>query len=118
MTVERRRLKENIVILFIVGGLALNYPLLALANHLLLPLGIPLLYFYIFVVWLFIIALMYTPIAANSATLIRSIPGPDRSRHAQSGNEDCPGRWCVVYDRKPDWQTALVPVRFLKKVDA
>ena len=40
MTVERRRLKENIVILFIVGGLALNYPLLALANHLLLPLGI------------------------------------------------------------------------------
>ena len=58
MTVERRRLKENIVILFIVGGLALNYPLLALANHLLLPLGIPLLYFYIFVIWLVIIALM------------------------------------------------------------
>ncbi len=56
--IAERQLKEYIVILFIGGGLALNYPLLALVNRLLLPLGIPLLYFYIFLVWLLIIVVM------------------------------------------------------------
>ncbi len=56
--IAERQLKEYIVILFIGGALALNYPLLALFNQLLLPLGIPLLYFYIFLVWLLIIVVM------------------------------------------------------------
>ena len=51
------RVRENIVVLFIAGVLALNYPLLSSANRLLLPLGIPLLYLYIFLVWLAIIVL-------------------------------------------------------------
>ncbi len=56
--IAERQLKEYIVILFIGGALALNYPLLALFNRLLLPLGVPLLYFYIFLVWLLIIVVM------------------------------------------------------------
>jgi len=51
------RVRENIVVLFIAGVLALNYPLLSSANRLLLPLGVPLLYLYIFLVWLAIILL-------------------------------------------------------------
>jgi hypothetical protein len=54
----KHRVRENIVVLFIAGVLALNYPLLSSADRLLLPLGIPLLYLYIFLVWLAIIVLM------------------------------------------------------------
>jgi len=44
--------------LFLVGVLFFNYPLLSLFNHNLSILGIPLLYFYIFSVWIFLIAMM------------------------------------------------------------
>ena len=54
----KHRVRENIVVLFIAGVLALNYPLFFSADRLLLPLGIPLLYLYIFLVWLAIIVLM------------------------------------------------------------
>lgn len=54
MPIERERL-ETIVVLFVAGTLALNYPLLAIFNRLLLPFGIPLLYLYLFLVWLAII---------------------------------------------------------------
>jgi hypothetical protein len=57
MMSEQQR-KECLVVLFVVGALALTYPLLSLVDWLLLPLGIPMLYLYIFVVWLVIIALM------------------------------------------------------------
>lgn len=57
MASEHRR-KENMIILFVVGGLALNYPLLSIFDRLLLSLGIPLLYLYVFLVWLIIILLM------------------------------------------------------------
>jgi hypothetical protein len=54
----KRRDKEYIYILFIVGLTTLNYPLLSIFNHPVLPLGIPLLYLYIFLVWLAIIVLL------------------------------------------------------------
>jgi len=57
MVSEHKR-KEYIIILFVAGVLALNYPLLSVFDQKLLPLGIPLLYLYIFIVWLTIIALM------------------------------------------------------------
>jgi hypothetical protein len=52
-----RRSRENMVILFVVGLLALNYPLLSLFDRMKLVLGIPLLFLYVFVMWLVIIAL-------------------------------------------------------------
>jgi hypothetical protein len=52
-----RQSREQIIILFVVGALALNYPILALFDHRVLPLGIPLLYLYLFVLWLTVIVL-------------------------------------------------------------
>jgi hypothetical protein len=57
MVSEQKR-KEYLIILFVAGVLALNYPLLSVLDRMLLPLGIPLLYFYIFAIWLIIIAVM------------------------------------------------------------
>ena len=54
----RQQSKEYIVILFVVAALALNYPFLDLFDRLLLPLGIPLLYFYLYLVWFVIILLL------------------------------------------------------------
>ena len=50
-----RRLRENTVILFVVGFLALNYPLLSIFDAATLVLGVPLLYVYLFLVWLALI---------------------------------------------------------------
>lgn len=54
---ERRR-RERLVALAMLGMLALNYPLVALFNHATLVAGIPLLYLYLFLSWLAIIALV------------------------------------------------------------
>jgi len=56
--ISERRGKEFLVILSIVSFLMLNYPLLSIFDRLLLLWGIPLLYFYIFLVWLLIIIAM------------------------------------------------------------
>ena len=47
--------REHTIVLFAAGVLALNYPLLAIADRVLLLLGIPLLYLFIFLVWLVMI---------------------------------------------------------------
>lgn len=57
MASEHRR-RESMTILFVVATLALNYPLLSIFDHLLLLLGIPMLYLYIFLVWLIVIVVM------------------------------------------------------------
>lgn len=54
----KRQCREYIVILFIIGVLTLNYPLLSLVDRPLLLLNLPLLYFYIFFVWLLLIIIM------------------------------------------------------------
>lgn len=50
--------RERAIVLFTASVLALNYPLLSLADRVLLFLGIPLLYLYIFLVWLAMIIIM------------------------------------------------------------
>jgi hypothetical protein len=62
-TLPERRRRERLVALAVLGALALNYPLVALFSHVKLPFGIPLLYLYLFVVWLAIIALVAVAMA-------------------------------------------------------
>ncbi len=52
---DRRR--ERLVVLALAGVLALNYPLLQLFDEARLVLGIPLLYLYLFCVWVGLIGL-------------------------------------------------------------
>ena len=52
------RLSECLIVLFVGGVLAFNYPVLALFDHLLLPFGAPLLYLYLFLAWLAVIVLL------------------------------------------------------------
>lgn len=49
--------KVYVIVLFVIGILALNYPLLSLYDHVLLLWGVPLLYLYLFLAWLGIIGL-------------------------------------------------------------
>lgn len=62
-TLPERRRRERLVALVVLGALALNYPLVALFSHVKLLLGIPLLYLYLFVVWLALIALIALSVA-------------------------------------------------------
>jgi hypothetical protein len=73
---------EHIIILFVVGVLALNYPLLSLFDQLGLPLNLPLLYLYVFLVWLLLIVAMALIIEG------RGVRGEDRS---PSGYKSQPG---------------------------
>lgn len=54
----KQRDREYIYILFMVGIIALNYPVMSIFDRQVLPLGIPLLYLYIFLIWLAIIVLL------------------------------------------------------------
>jgi hypothetical protein len=47
---------ERLVALFLLGLLLFNYPLLAMFNHPRLVGGIPLLYLYLFLAWIGVIA--------------------------------------------------------------
>ena len=49
------RYRDWAAVLLIAGLLALNYPLLALADRAVTVAGLPLLYFYLFAVWLALI---------------------------------------------------------------
>ena len=50
-----RRKIQRLLVLFVFGVLAINYPLLALFNKTTLWFGIPLLYLYLFVFWVIFI---------------------------------------------------------------
>ncbi|MGW8321187.1 MAG: hypothetical protein ACWGSD_06510 [Thermodesulfobacteriota bacterium] len=52
---ESKRRNERLVALFVAALLALNFPLLSLASVMKQVWGIPVLYFYLFFVWAFII---------------------------------------------------------------
>lgn len=49
---------QRLVAIFLLGSVLFNYPLIALFNKPGEVLGIPLLYFYLFGVWILLIALM------------------------------------------------------------
>lgn len=55
---EMKRQKERLIVLFIAGVFALNYPLLALCNRSAQWLSIPVLYVYLSVFWALFIALL------------------------------------------------------------
>lgn len=81
----KRHCMEHIIILFVVGILGLNYPLLSLFDRLELPLNLPLLYFYVFLVWLLLIVAMAFIIEG------REVRGEDRSQsdyHSRSGHDE------------------------------
>ena len=65
---KAKRQSERLIALFVAGLLALNFPLLSLASLMKRVWGIPLLYFYLFVVWAIIIVV--------SALALRDRPGP------------------------------------------
>ena len=69
----RQQSREYIVILFIVGVLALNYPMLELFNRPGMPFGIPVLYLYLYAAWLVLIILLITVVERSQ------IPEPDQS---------------------------------------
>jgi len=52
---ESKRRNERLVALFVAALLALNFPLLSLASAMKQVWGIPVLYFYLFLAWAFII---------------------------------------------------------------
>jgi hypothetical protein len=54
MTQVRKKI-QRLLVLFIFGVLALNYPLLTLFSKKAMVFGIPLLYFYLFAIWLLFI---------------------------------------------------------------
>jgi len=50
-----RKKNQRLLVLFILGSLAINYPLLTLFSKKIFVFGIPLLYFYLFAFWLIFI---------------------------------------------------------------
>lgn len=69
----RQQSKEYIVILFVAGVLALNYPFLDLFDQSWLLFGIPLLYLYLYLVWLVLIVLLIVVVSHSE------IGEPERS---------------------------------------
>lgn len=58
---RRNLVGHRLIALFALGWLLFNYPLLALFNHTLTWLGVPLLYAYLFAAWaVFIVLLAFT----------------------------------------------------------
>lgn len=53
-----KRQNERLVILFLIGLLAMNYPILSLFNKVSLYCSIPLLYLYLFSLWVVFIGLV------------------------------------------------------------
>lgn len=51
-----RSVGEKLILLFVVGALLLNFPVLAVANRAVAVAGIPLLYLYVFGCWVAVIA--------------------------------------------------------------
>lgn len=52
---EVKRQRERLIVLPLVGFIALNYPLLSLFSRVRLLFGVPVLYLYLFAVWLLFI---------------------------------------------------------------
>jgi hypothetical protein len=52
---EAKRQKERLIVLPLAGVIALNYPLLSLFSRVQLLCGVPVLYLYLFAVWLLFI---------------------------------------------------------------
>jgi len=67
---EAKRRNERLIVLPLVGIIALNYPLLSLFSRVKLHFGVPVLYLYLFAVWLAFIFCV-------AVTLEKSTPPPE-----------------------------------------
>jgi len=76
-----RRKIQRLLMLFAFGCLALNYPLLALFSKRVIWYGIPLLYLYLFVLW--IIFIVFIAIVTERKKLPRTSFPPIFSRKSQ-----------------------------------
>ena len=77
---EVKRQNERLVVMLVLGVIALNYPLLSLFSKVQLLFGIPILYLYIFTVWLvFIVCIALILEKSSSSPLLASPPKPKRS---------------------------------------
>ncbi|HJV65751.1 MAG TPA: hypothetical protein VJ550_08460 [Geomonas sp.] len=56
---QRQRLKDTWVICFVLGFIMMNYPFISIFNKSALPFGLPLLYLYLLIGWLFSIVIVY-----------------------------------------------------------
>ncbi|MBL8259194.1 MAG: hypothetical protein JNM60_05245 [Candidatus Competibacteraceae bacterium] len=72
----RQQSKEYIVIAFIVSVMALNYPFLDLFDTAWMPLGIPLLYFYLYLFWFAIIVLLIAVVEHSEVHETDQRPSP------------------------------------------
>ena len=59
MAGRRQRLKDTWVICFVLGLIMMNYPFISIFNKFALPFGLPLLYLYLLIGWLFSIFIVY-----------------------------------------------------------
>ncbi|MCB1777090.1 MAG: hypothetical protein KDI50_06615 [Candidatus Competibacteraceae bacterium] len=89
----RQQSREYITILFICGFLAINYPVLDLFDRSWAPFGIPLLYFYLYLIWLILIVLLIIVVEhseiresldhpKSGATRIKDFSRPEGDNHA------------------------------------
>jgi len=77
---EVKRQNERLVVMLVLGVIALNYPLLSLFSKVQLLFGIPILYLYIFTVWLvFIVCIALILEKSSSPPLMASPPKSERS---------------------------------------
>jgi hypothetical protein len=81
----RQQSKEYIVILFIVGILALNYPMLDLFDRPWMPFGVPLLYLYLYLMWFVLIVLLIVVVQHSE------IGGPDQAKAPSPEGASRPG---------------------------
>lgn len=59
LVIHRLKLKDTWVICFVLGLVMMNYPFISIFNKPFLPFGMPLLYLYLLVGWVFSIFIVY-----------------------------------------------------------
>jgi len=85
----RKQSRESIVILFIGSVLGLNYPFLDLFDRTWLPLGIPLLYLYLYLAWFLMIVLLIAIVSRSEiGEPERSAPPPEHKLQAGGAERD------------------------------
>ncbi len=88
----RQQSREYIVILFVVGVLALNYPMLELFNRPWMPFGVPVLYLYLYLVWLILILLLIVVVEHSQIPESHQSAAPPESASPPESEEAAPAK--------------------------
>jgi hypothetical protein len=86
----RQQSKEYLVILFIIGVLALNYPMLDMFDRPWMPFGVPLLYLYLYLVWFVLIVLLIVVVQHSEVGGADQAKAPPPEGASRSGPETVP----------------------------